>query len=86
MSRLFKEWLVGLLLLSMLLGSASMAFAAPPAAAGFAAPHRTALHGEVTDFDGSVITVQPPRDDANIFIPGVAAPELPPWRRTRRLR
>jgi RNase P/RNase MRP subunit p29 len=61
MSRLLKGWLIGLMLLSMLLGSASMALAAPPVSGTMATSRPPGLHGEAKGTNGSMIAAQTAR-------------------------
>ena len=67
MSRLFKGWLIGLLSLSMLLGSASVALSAPPAPEPIATSCSAALHGEAKDTNVSLITAQSARGSRAIW-------------------
>jgi len=52
-----KKWWIGLLTLSLLLGSVGVAWAEPPAQRMRRAPRRPALRGRVTAIDGTTLSV-----------------------------
>ncbi len=79
-----RKWLTGLLVLGLLLGSTSVAWAAPPSADGLVGPCCPALKGKVTAIEDTSLTVDTRRgevtvltDDTTRFrIPNVEDPSL----------
>lgn len=62
-----KKWWIGLLTLSLLLGSASVVWAEPSTPSIRRAPHRPALLGKVTAIDGTTLSVTVRRGAAAVL-------------------